>query len=66
MSIDWRDVSSSYLSRVGHDADLNQLHVEYKRGASHIHDNVSADEFEQLCCAGSVGQHYIQNIRDRG
>ena len=68
MSIDWRDVQSSMIARVGHDPDLNQLHVEFKRPGSraHMHDNVTADEFEELCCAGSVGQHYLQNIRDRG
>lgn len=66
MSVDWRDVQSSMISRVGHDPDLNRLTVEFKRGASRDYDNVTADDFEQLYCAGSVGQHFIQNIRDRG
>lgn len=56
-------VQSSMLASVGHDGDT--LHVEFKGGKVYAHTGVSAERFQQMLAADSIGKHYNEHIKGK-
>lgn len=56
-------VESSNIESIAHDPALGDLHVKFKNGGHYAYPGVSADQFEALKSAESVGKHFHQNIR---
>jgi hypothetical protein len=58
-------VQSSNIAAIGHDPEKNQLVVQFKSGATHAYEGVSAEDHAALIGAESVGKHFHANIRNR-
>jgi KTSC domain len=50
-------VESSAVASIGHDPELNELHVNYKNGGRYIFPDVTADHHTELLKAQSIGKH---------
>ena len=61
----WTDVESSNLKRVGYDAGARRMLVVFNNGSRCAYPNVSQEEHDALVNAPSVGKHFYQNIRGR-
>lgn len=53
-------VTSSYCKAIGHDAFLDELHVEWPSGKVSVYSPVTADEHKAVINAPSVGKAVIQ------
>ena len=56
-------VDSSTIQAIGHDANSNELHVQFNSGATYVYTGVDADTHDALLNAPSVGQHFAKNIK---
>jgi hypothetical protein len=61
--IDLTPVKSSNVAAVGHDAQANELHVQFKSGNSYVYNGVTADQHKALMSADSVGSHLHKIIK---
>lgn len=52
---DMRAVYSSHVSRIGHDADTGDLHVEWDTGKTSIYSGVPPDVAQSVMTSWSVG-----------
>jgi hypothetical protein len=50
-----QQVSSSQVQQMGHDPSTGIMHVMFKNGSVYEYSNVSAEEFNQLLNAPSIG-----------
>ena len=56
-------VASSSISEVGHDSTTNTLEVKFANGGIYRYDGVTADHYDALLKAPSLGRHFQQHIR---
>jgi hypothetical protein len=56
-------VQSSHIAEIGHDGD-SVLEVAFKNGAVHQYP-ATADEYQALLNADSVGAHFHKHFRSR-
>ena len=61
--MDWRDVSSSMITRVGYDAASMTLTVEFRNGAIYEYFEIPENIFDELVSSASAGQFLAQNIK---
>jgi KTSC domain-containing protein len=54
---------SSYLDRIGYDANKRLLHVIFKDGDHYTYQNVGHDAFSALLNAESPGRHFHEHIK---
>jgi len=54
-------VKSQVIQEVGHEGDI--LHVKFMNGQTYAYKPVSAEEYQELITAGSVGAHFARNIK---
>ena len=59
----YQDVTSSNISRVGYDSDQGALHVRFVSGKEYGYLGVRPEQHAALIGAPSVGQHFTQHIR---
>ena len=52
----WRDVLSSWASRVGYDESTNTLYVSWAKGGASSYADVQPEVFEEVSKAWSVGE----------
>lgn len=64
-SFEMTPVVSSSLSAVGHDAGVDELHVQFKNGTRYVYSGVSAEKHAALISADSIGKHFAANIRQQ-
>lgn len=57
------DVKSKYIKQLGHCGKTNTLGVCFQNGKTFHYSNVTAEMFEALKSAPSIGKHFHQNIR---
>lgn len=62
MAVTMIPLKSSAVAAIGHDPDANECHVRFKNGGEYIHQNVSAQEFEEFKSAPSAGKHFATYI----
>lgn len=61
-----QEVTSSLISHVHHDPATNRLTVKFHNGGvTYDYDGVTADEFQTMMTAPSVGKHFGQHIRPK-
>lgn len=58
-------VTSSTISHIGHDPNLNRLTIKFHNGGTYSYDGVSADEHKALLNAPSVGKHFAAHVRPK-
>ena len=58
-----RAVESSYLKRVGYDPDEEELYVEFHGGKTWKYAKVTAQQYENMMTAESIGKWFIANIK---
>lgn len=56
-------VVSSNISEVAHNPDTQEMEVKFANGNTYIYSGVSAQKYNQLLLAPSVGQFFHTNIR---
>jgi hypothetical protein len=56
-------VDSSSVERVGHDADQQELHVQFHDGSTYVYSNVDDETFQELRQAASVGSYFNRVIK---
>ena len=59
-------VSSTQLSSVGYDAATSTLEVEFRKGGVYQYVGVSAEIYQQLMNAASIGTFFNTVIREGG
>lgn len=60
-----KPVSSSNILSVGHDPATKTLEVEFRGGAVHQYNGVSAKDHQDLVNAPSIGKHFHAHVRDK-
>lgn len=61
--MEWHEVKSSNLKKVGYDSERTVLGVVFKSGSEYHYEGVSEDQFQDLLGAESVGKHFNANIK---
>lgn len=56
-------VQSTSIKAIGHDAEKNELHVQFHSGATHVYSGVDASKHSNLVNADSIGSHFHHNIK---
>lgn len=54
--VQMKQVTSSHVQSIGHDAGAQELHVEYKNGARFVYKDVPADKAQQVINSHSIGK----------
>ena len=63
MSVEMKPVESSNVAAIGHDSDADELHVQFRSGATHVYGGVDAEKHQELLDAPSIGSHLSRVIR---
>lgn len=58
-------VTSSNIAAIGHDPATNELHVQFKSGATHVFSGVTAEQHEAMRDAESVGKHFHAHVKGK-
>lgn len=58
-------VKSKNILDINHDPLKNELHVRFHNGQAYTYHGVSADQFNQLLTAKSIGKHFSLNIKPK-
>jgi hypothetical protein len=58
-------VQSSQIRSVGYNADTATLEIEFQSGQVHEYYGVRDDHYNAFINAGSLGKHFMANIRDK-
>lgn len=58
-------VSSSNVRSIGYDADSQTLEIEFNHGGVYQYAGVPGGEYDGLMSAGSKGQYFHTNIKNR-
>ena len=61
-----KPVKSSQIKAIGHCGDTNTLCVEFSGGGCYHYAGVSADDYDKLMKAESVGSHFGKHIKAGG
>ena len=64
MAIEWRDVRSSNVARVGFDEEGDELLVEFVSGAVYAYPNQGRSAFEDLASNPSPGTYVARWLRN--
>jgi hypothetical protein len=56
MAVDWREVFSDRLTKIGYDPDRQELLVQWKKGRVSAYSGVPPEIAERVMTAWSVGQ----------
>lgn len=59
------EVQSSNIASVGYDSHTGVMEVEFRTGKVYTYPNVSAQEFQDLLSAPSIGSHFHKHFRSR-
>ena len=62
MAIEWRDVYSTRVERLGYDPETQEMYVEWKRGRVSVFEGVPDDVAHEASNAWSVGAFLRINI----
>ncbi|EPS1221666.1 KTSC domain-containing protein [Burkholderia cenocepacia] len=66
-TITMREVESSQIHAIGHDAETKTLAIQFKSkagpGSTYHYRDFPADEFEKFAGAESIGRHFGQHIK---
>lgn len=66
--MDWKEVESSNLAAVAHDAEKDEMHVKFKNGRVYAYKGVSERVFSEVIGGASVGRtfnHLVKSHPDR-
>ena len=63
MSVDWRDVYSSHVNRVGFDPEAQELLAEWDSGRVSAYEGVPYEKFESVARSWSVGKALHEMIK---
>lgn len=63
-TIDWREVTSSNVARVGYDKEAGRLYVQFKGNRVYAYSGVSEKTFHSVVSAKSVGGYFNEHIKD--
>jgi hypothetical protein len=63
MAVEWKDVFSANVQRVGHDADTNTLMVRWKSGKVSRYKGVSAELAQDVANSWSVTTAINEQIK---
>lgn len=63
MAVTMHPAKSSHIAAVGLDPKTGELHVAFVSGGTYIHGNVSAEMFDAMMGAKSIGEHYHKHFR---
>lgn len=61
--ITMKPVSSSQIESVGYDENLQDLYIEFKKGAVYRYLDVPQVIYERLCEADSIGSYFAKTIK---
>lgn len=56
---------SSNIAGHGHDPETSTLLIQFKNGAVHKYEGVTAEDYAALAGAESVGKHFYAEIRGK-
>ena len=63
MSLEMKSVYSSWVARIGYDAEAGELHVQLKGGKTLIYEGVPMDAADSVLSAPSIGEALHREIR---
>jgi hypothetical protein len=63
MAVEWKDVSSSNVSRVGWNDETNELLVEFNSGSVYAYPDAGESAYQDLLVATSPGSYVARNLR---
>lgn len=61
--IDWTEVESSNILRIGVGESTGRLFVEFHKGSVYAYSGVSEEAIEEFKSADSVGKHFHEHIK---
>lgn len=61
--IAWTDVNSTQIASIAYDDAARELRVRFKKGATYVYYDVTADTVKALKEAKSVGRYFGENVR---
>ena len=62
--LEWQDVKSSNISRVGYDPDTQTLGVQFHTGPAYEYKGVHPVVHKELLVAESPGKYFQANVRN--
>jgi hypothetical protein len=63
MAVEWKDVSSSNVSRVGWNDETNELLVEFASGSVYAYPDAGESAYQDLLVSTSPGGYVSRNLR---
>lgn len=64
--IDWVNVRSSAIRKIGYDASVSRMHIDFEDSHPYYtFCRVPEHVFREFISAGSVGRYYHQHIKDK-
>jgi hypothetical protein len=63
--MDLKAVESSNIAAMGHDGETQKMQVKFKTGTVYLYRNVTAEVFEQVINAASIGRMFNQLIKSK-
>ncbi len=61
--MEWREVSSSTITRVAYDSTAMTLFVEFRNGTVYEYFDIPQNIYDELIMSPSVGRYLAQNIK---
>lgn len=58
-----KEIKSSNVKAIGHDAVKNELHVQFRGGGHYVYEGVPNDKMAKLLAADSVGKFIGEHIK---
>ena len=65
MTIEWQDVSSSCISKIGYDLETGNMSLIFVDGGEYEYENVGPAVVLSLLSASSVGKAFWTLIKDK-
>jgi hypothetical protein len=61
--VEYQQVTSKAIKRIGYDPEARILHVEFKNGGLYEYPDVPPETHQKFLNATSLGQHFQKHIR---
>jgi len=62
--MEYREVESSRIHKLGYDHEKNRLEVHFKNGHVYLYKEVPASFYTECLLADSVGKYFYDNIAE--
>ena len=64
MAMEWQEVQSSHINRVGYDKEEQTLGVQFHTGPTYVYAGVHPVVHKEMLAANSPGKYFHSNVRN--